>query len=133
MKTILVLFAVMLFSVAQSHADPQKLTTVYFTNAVLATALTDAGNTGLATNRSYICIDVGEIADLTAAQSTQDVRILTHTLLTHLYNRIEAQDTTNQPSLFDIGESRTSYTGELWKVEHTVEFYKTVGTWTYPQ
>ena len=83
MKTILVLFAVMLFSVAQSHADPQKLTTVYFTNAVLATALTDAGNTGLATNRSYICIDVGEIADLTAAQSTQDVRILTHTLLTH--------------------------------------------------
>lgn len=133
MKSILKLAGVLLACVAiNGWAGPSVVPTLYFTNYVCVAGFTNAGTSGLDTNKNYACFEIGEITDCTPTSASNDVRVVLHGLNLTMYSRLQARAETNRPAFFTLTEERGEHTGTLWRVEHEMRFYKSVGTWTFP-
>ena len=133
MKSISKLAGVLLACmVLTAEAGPAVTPSLYFTNYVCVAGFTNAGTTGLDTNKNYACFEIGEITDCTPTLASNDVRVVLDGLAQTMYARIQARTETNRPAFFTLTQERGEYTGTLWRVEHNMRFYKAVGTWTFP-
>ena len=99
----------------------------------IRTSFTNAGDTGLTAVRNYVCFDVAELPYCTQDQSSNDVRAVVHSILSALYDDIDAQDETEKMSNFTLTEYQDFKSEVLVDVTHGVTTRKAIApVYTYP-
>lgn len=112
-----------------ARAEISTATTNYFTNATFV-ATGEAWTNGFSGNA--IVFDVAELNELTDAESSNDVRAVVFNILLHLYDEIQAIDSTNRPAYFTIQQSIRNSTTSDFVVNHDISTHQNIGTITIP-
>ena len=117
-------FGLILIAVALAvnvYAAPPTSVASYFSGAVIVPAsYTNAGDTGLTVTNAYVCIPVTTLAvgEFASASTTNDVRGLVSSIVSHLASSIAGMTSTNRFTSYTIsetvqytatGSNRTSY------------------------
>lgn len=95
------------------RAAPPTAITNYYTQAVIVPAMTNAGETGLATGVVYVALAIEQMtnAEYTVNLMTNDVRPFIARTVDYLQERIAAQASSNQFTTFSVSERVATYSG----------------------
>jgi hypothetical protein len=103
----------------------------------VASAFTNAGDTGLSPSNAYACIPVATLTALTEAQAAGntngDIRAFVYALVDHVYNRLEAS--TNAPANMTIEKAmavQQNGTNIDTVIQHNATTKRRVGTRSFP-